>query len=156
MNRKQRQLLLVASACLGGMLLFVQQSPGVERFTEHARQAGEAGRSFAFADPFKALTRQVWREDAGDTRSQALAYLRAEAEKRNVPAVNAKIDPVWKRCRVTTGSRSISIGHWPQPKRNRFDSRCRSFFGRCRRRSGSINWDRIRFIKATRISGWSV
>ncbi len=61
MNRKQRQLLLVASACLGGMLLFVQQSPGVERFTEHARQAGEAGRSFAFADPFKALTRQVWR-----------------------------------------------------------------------------------------------
>lgn len=35
-------------------------------------------------------------EDAGDTRSQALAYLRAEAEKRNVPAVNAKIDPVWK------------------------------------------------------------
>ncbi|MUG70477.1 polysaccharide deacetylase family protein [Paenibacillus validus] len=96
MNRKQRQLLLVASACLGGMLLFVQQSPGVERFTEHARQAGEAGRSFAFADPFKALTRQVWREDAGDTRSQALAYLRAEAEKRNVPAVNAKIDPVWK------------------------------------------------------------
>lgn len=96
MKRKQRKLLLFASVCLGGLLLFIRQSPSIERFAEHAREAGEAGRTFTLMDPFKALTRQAWREETDTPRSQALAYLRAEAEKRNIPAVNAKIDPVWK------------------------------------------------------------
>ncbi|MDO3676328.1 polysaccharide deacetylase family protein [Paenibacillus ehimensis] len=94
MKRKQW---LAASLCFGALLLGLQFSPEVDRFVQHAREKN--GTEWA-ADDVRTrsslLSLRAWHDEGGERRARMLERIKAEAAKRNIPPVDAKIDRVWK------------------------------------------------------------
>lgn len=95
----KRYKLLFAMFCFGVVMYGLRQSTGVEQFMQYAKRHSIDA---AVSDPYHLdlsfmASAQKTRDQLGDDRkSQVTEWITAEAEKRRIAPINAKIDSVWK------------------------------------------------------------
>ncbi|MCZ8520004.1 MULTISPECIES: polysaccharide deacetylase family protein [Paenibacillus] len=95
----KRYPIATAAVCLGLVLLGLENSAAVNEFADHARQraadAPAAGKAPAM-EAVEAAVRLVTGEEQEEGKSEIRRQIQAEADKRRVAPVNARLDPVWK------------------------------------------------------------
>ncbi|CAG7623967.1 polysaccharide deacetylase family protein [Paenibacillus allorhizosphaerae] len=95
----KRNQLLFAALCLGGVTFGLQQSTAVDRFVQYAyNHTGEVAVS---SSGVAELSQgggiwSGWGQQNEKRKAQVLEQIKAEAEKRRVEPIDAKIDSVWK------------------------------------------------------------
>ncbi|MCZ8512318.1 polysaccharide deacetylase family protein [Paenibacillus filicis] len=89
-----------ASLCFGTVLLGLQLSSGVGRFIQYAKQHAEGTAAVTSLRTNLALSASVkdgWsRQQLQDNRAKLREQIQAEAVKRRIAPVDAKLDRIWK------------------------------------------------------------
>ncbi|UUZ95683.1 polysaccharide deacetylase family protein [Paenibacillus sp. P25] len=91
---------MFASVCFGVALLALQQSAGVERFVQYARQQASG---IPMAESYQtdlsmaaSIHTAQGRRELQELRARTLEKIQAEAVRRKVAPVNATLDRIWK------------------------------------------------------------